>query len=46
MRLAGSKKGSLDLLEFGGTDEDVVSLLPEEPEDMVSCAHHPAIILS
>ncbi|KAL1862708.1 hypothetical protein VTK73DRAFT_6668 [Phialemonium thermophilum] len=34
MRLAGSKKGAADLLEFGGTDDDVVALLPEEPEDM------------
>jgi protein pelota len=35
MRLAGSKKAMADLADLGGTEEDVVSLLPEEPEDMV-----------
>lgn len=38
MRLSGGKKAAIDLLEFGGNDDDVVSLLPEEPEDMVSVA--------
>lgn len=34
MRLVGSKKGISELLDLGGTEDDIVSLLPEEPEDM------------
>jgi protein pelota len=45
MRLAGSKKAAADMLEFGGNDQDVVSLLPEEPEDMVSAGRGSSIFL-
>lgn len=38
MRLAGSKKAVADLQDLGGTEDDIVSLLPEEPEDMVSAS--------
>lgn len=42
MRLVGSKKAIADLLDLGGTEDDIVSLLPEEPEDMAStCRHDP-----
>lgn len=41
MRLAGSKKAPADMLEFGGGEEDIVALLPEEPEDMVSTGIDP-----
>jgi protein pelota len=40
MRLAGSKKAIADFQDLGGTEDDIVSLLPEEPEDMVSARHH------
>jgi protein pelota len=35
MRLVGGKKVAADLLELGGTDEDTVTVMPEEAEDMV-----------
>jgi hypothetical protein len=40
MRLVGSRKGAAELLvsDLGGSAEDVVTLMPEEPEDMVCVA--------
>lgn len=43
MRLIGSKKGISELLDLGGTEDDIVSLLPEEPEDMVGT---PSLMIS